>query len=102
MCLQFYPPPLPACRFDFLAFKSLTHLCLDGVPCRALISSFGAVRSSLRHLRARRCSLRSLVDILLCDTGESVLDDVDEREKMAWTKLEKLDLADNEIAEIDR
>ncbi len=102
-------------RFDFVAFKSLSQLTLDGVPCREILTSLGPVRGTLRRLRARRCSLRSVADMLLCDAGGAeamarlerrddteTLSDEDEVKGNTWERLERLDLNDNEIAEIDK
>ncbi len=102
-------------RFDFVAFKSLSQLTLDGVPCREILTSLGPVRGTLRRLRARRCSLRSVADMLLCDAGGAEAmarlgrsddtetpSDEDEVKGNTWERLERLDLNDNEITEIDR
>ncbi len=69
------------------------------------MTSLGPVRGTLRRLRARGCRLRRLSDMLLCDATEAeedVMADVEEREKAVWHRLEQLDLADNQITEIDR
>ena len=99
-------------RFDLASFRSLTLLCLDGVPCAALLTSLGPLRSTLRRLRARGCRLGSVADILLSDSGrreglaaltllleeEGGTDDA----KLVWERLERLDLSGNQIEEIDR
>jgi hypothetical protein len=57
------PDSLP---YDFLAFRSLTHLVLERVVLRAdLITSMGSVRKTLIHLTAQNCSLESISQVLL-------------------------------------
>ncbi len=86
-------------RFDLLAFRSLTRLCLLDLPCRKLVTAVGQARKTLRRLTARRCELEALSELLVGSEEEEEEDDG--RPRLAWEALEELDLADNDIREID-
>jgi len=98
--------------FDLVGFKSLTKLVLTNVDCcPEKIQSISHVRTTLKHLQASSCHLKSIADILLCDThhldkNESLDDDPAEdfvkAGKHEFVKLEYLDLRGNEIKKIDK
>ena len=57
--------------YDFLPFKSLTKVKLDGVevsPDR--IVAFGMLRKTLKHLTVNRCSLETISQVLLGDSPD--------------------------------
>ena len=56
-------------NFDLVAFKSLTKLVLVDINCcPERIESLGLTRKTLKHLEASKCGLKSIADMLLCDT----------------------------------
>ncbi len=100
-------------NFDFLAFKSLTKLILKGVNCSPeRIEALGMTRKTLKHLEATECGLKSIADILLCDTPHMDIDSMDDDPAAAFVKadnkakygfdsLEYLNVRGNAIARID-
>ena len=55
--------------FDLIAFKSLTKLVLVDINCcPERIESLGLTRTTLKHLEASNCGLKTIADMLLCDT----------------------------------
>eukprot|EP00092_Neocalanus_flemingeri_P029228 GFUD01031731.1.p1 GENE.GFUD01031731.1~~GFUD01031731.1.p1 ORF type:complete len:476 (-),score=131.34 GFUD01031731.1:170-1597(-) len=90
-------------KFDFLAFKSLTELCLDNLDISpAKILSLGILRNTLVTLSARNCSLGSISMLLLCDTIHTK-DDIPTlvTSGHSWSSLLKLDLSHNNLEFID-
>lgn len=89
---QLVPNKLP---IDFLAFKSLTRLELQGLEVRPeTVTSLGILRSTLQILRATQCDLASVSQILLCDVTSTEDDFPDLVQNMAhsWPHLLRLDL----------
>ena len=97
--------------FDLVAFKSLTKLCLTGINCcPERIESLGLLRNTLKHLEASECGLKSIADMLLCDTHHMDLGSMDQDPSEDFVKtgkhnfenLEYLDLRGNVIERIDK
>ena len=99
-------------NYDFVSFKSLTKLVLSKVDCcPEKIETLGLLRNTLKHLEATDCKLKSIADILLCDTHhldkeESLDQDPGEElvkgNKHNFEKLEYLNLRGNSISKIDK
>ena len=99
-------------NYDFVSFKSLSKLVLSKVDCcPEKIESLGLLRNTLKHLEATDCKLKSIADILLCDTHhmdkEGSLDQDPGTEfvtggKHNFEKLEYLNLRGNSISKIDK
>ena len=105
-------------RLDFLAFKSLTRLVLHEVVVGpGNVTALGMMRRTLRQLQANHCGIKSIRQLLLCDTlkeknkegeeeedaeMEEVSDEILNNSSLSWPSLERLDLRFNEISEIDR
>ena len=90
-------------KFDFLAFKSLSELCLDNMDISpSKISSLGILRNTLVTLSAKNCSLDTISMLLLCDTVH-IKDDVPTllTSGHSWSALLKLDLSHNQLESID-
>ena len=63
--------------FDFVPFKSLTKLVLTKMDCcPEKIETLGLLRNTLQHLEATDCKLKSIADILLCDTHHLDKEDI--------------------------
>ena len=91
-------------KFDFLAFKTLTDLCLDNcVVSPNTISSLGIVRTTLVSLSASNCKLESISHLLLCDTTHSP-EDIPTLTipGNSWSALLKLNISHNLLQHIDR
>ncbi len=98
--------------FDLVAFKSLTTLVLSNVECNPeKIESISHVRTTLKHLEATNCGLKSIADILLCDThhmdkDESMANDPSDEFVKAgrhqFQHLEYLNLRYNQIVTIGK
>ena len=89
-------------KYDYFAFKSLTKLVLCEVVCNpSVIDGLGQVRDTLTFLQANKCHLKSIAQILLCDTNLGI-DTVSRDSQYLWSKLEHLDLRYNAIEEIDK
>ena len=98
-------------NFDFVPFKSLTKLVLTNIDCcPEKIETLGLLRNTLQHLEATDCKLKSIADILLCDTHhldkEDIKQDPGEEFVKAGNKLfenlEYLNLRGNTISKIDK
>lgn len=90
-------------KFDFLAFKSLTELCLDNlVIIPANISSLGILRNTLVNMSASNCNLACISQLLLCDTVHTE-DDIQTllTSGHSWNALLKLNISHNQLQSID-
>jgi len=79
--------------YDFLPFKNLTKLRLEGVeitPDR--IGTFAMLRQTLKHLTANRCCLESVSQLLLGDSPASA------ENSPHWSALQFLDLRQNQLS----
>jgi len=80
--------------YDFLPFKSLTKVGLDGVevsPDR--IAAFGMLRKTLKHLTVNRCSLETISQVLLGDSPDE--------SNRQWQALQFLDVRQNQLSSVD-
>jgi hypothetical protein len=98
--------------FDLVAFKSLSKLVLNNIECcPEKIEALGFLRKTLKHIEATNCGLKSIADMLLCDTHHLDKDactmDKDPSEEFVkggkhnYDQLEYLDLRGNYISKID-
>lgn len=53
--------------FDLSAFKSLKHLCFNGANVSSLMCA-RSLRTSLETLSAHSCGLKTMIEILVCDS----------------------------------
>jgi len=88
--------------YDFLAFRCLRELVVENIIFDSHhVTSLGILRTTLEELRVRKCSIKQIADVLLCDIQHSQLDN-ELPVSHAWTKLLLLDLSENDISCVDR
>jgi hypothetical protein len=89
-------------QFDFLAFKSLSRLRLENLSFDpGHLTSLGMLRSTLKELTVVKSGIKTISEILLCDTPHDPAD-LDLSNLATWTNLLHLDLSDNSIEGLDR
>ncbi|XP_023335413.1 nischarin [Eurytemora carolleeae] len=89
-------------QFDFLAFKSLRKLVLENIRFDSEhITSLGILRNTLMELTIKESGVKTISEILLCDTAYNPAD-LNLSGAHMWPNLLCLDLSDNKITGLDR
>lgn len=83
------------CAFELLVFKNVKELILTKASADK-IYGLGTVKQTLRTLCVNQCSLKFLVDILLCDAVHKECSGEVSEDKQ-WVSLQEADFSQNQI-----